>query len=358
MYDGPPRSANAVAVVATQGTRLHRVDKRCTDDEPEEASTFAVEPGMRVLDVSLNDGPLRGPGERRYSDDWLAICLDAGPGRTYRVSPVYEGNQWRPVVVDQATSAPVPARVLAPEHPYCYARPAPAMPPVATTTTPDGDGDSSSVSRSPPQAVPPPARIMGRVRLAAPEPPRRTHGNFHLEASTASGGGDLFAAFHADTTTHRLNAGDGTGVALGVSLTPYWAGKVIGLGGDADVGYKLASAPGAELSSFPLVLSAHAILAIGESWAVLLRAGAEHDARIKVTPGSGSMTLSGALSSGWGVVGEIGTSFTSARGPGVSLAFRVTRINYDIVSANSAGVALSLRYDLFDSPPADLTCTR
>jgi hypothetical protein len=233
------------------------------------------------------------------------------------------------------------------------------MPPVATTTTPDGDSDSSAVSRSLPQAVPPPARIMGRVRFAAPEPARRPHRNFHLEVSTASGGGDLFAAFQADTTTHKLNAGDGTGVALGFSLTPYWAWNVIGLGGDADVGYKFASAPGAELSSVPLVLSAHAMLALGESWAVVLRAGAEHDAHIKVTdPHNSSVGLSGALSSGLGVVGEIGTSFTSTRGPGVSLAFRVTRINYDVVSATSAGVALSFRYELFDSPPADLTCTR
>jgi hypothetical protein len=177
--------------------------------------------------------------------------------------------------------------------------------------------------------------------------------------STTSGGGNLFAAFHADTTTHRLNAGDGTGVALGFSLTPYWAWKVIGLGGDADVGYKFAAAPGAELSSVPLVLSAHAILALSERWAVLLRAGAEHDARIKVTdPRNSNVGISGALSSGWGVVGEIGTSFVSTRGPGVSLAFRVTRIDYDAVSADSAGVALSVRYELFDSPPADLTCAR
>jgi len=365
MYDGVMRPREQIAIIDVEGMRVRKIDGRYAED----GTTYMVLPGMLAVSVYLRDDPAPGTSGGRYSDDMLAICVDAQAGRRYRLSPVYAQDEWWPQVVDVTTSQRLQATVLKTERPYCY-QPAPIRRPpspalvVATTAVTatgaddndGGDDDNEADGGAIPATVPakqPRGRVLiGGAGSGRAAPAQHSMGSIHFESVYAYGGALLVSGTYANGETAELRAGEGASFSAGASWTPLWAYDAIGFGVDFDMGVKYSSIEGsngsAQFLRAPLLLSCHALFAITPRWSILLRAGAEKDVGPQLSS-SGSVNLGTAtLDSQWGEMIEVGPYYTGTS-VGLALPVRVTVMNYQYggatIGANSIGAGLSLHYD-------------
>jgi hypothetical protein len=375
MYDGVLRPRNEVAIIDVEGMRVRKIDGRYAED----GTTYIVLPGMQAVSVYLRDDPAPGTSGARYSDDTLAICVDAQAGRQYRLSPVYARDEWWPQVVDATTSQRLQATVQKTDRPYCYQpvpirRPPSPAPAVAATTVAatgavavqngqgagdDDDDDDDDDDRGTPAVVavrqPRGHVLIGGGGSGRAAPAEHSIGSLRFETGIAFGGALLASGTYASGGTEELHAGDGASLSFGASWTPLWAYDAIGFGVDFDMGIKYASIEasngGIQFLRAPLLLSGHALFAVAPHWSILLRAGAEKDVGPQLSS-SGSLNLGTAtLDSQWGEMIEIGPYYTGTR-VGLSLPVRATVMNYRYggatIAANSIGAGLSLHYDFLE----------
>src|SRR5437773_1575799 len=247
MYDGRELLHSELATISTEGTRLERVDSLYARRGD---TVFEVTPGMHLVTFFLDDNPPPGGKWRRSSAESLAVCWDARVRHLYRVRPVYDGEQWKPEVVDAATGTAIPTVAMRPAPTRCLPEGGGAALSSSTLSVLERSGASpSEIESVRAQLEPRPGTSQVRfddaqeISASAAVEPRRPNPTFdlHFDTGYASGGKALVTVMFANGDTRTLSAGDGLYLTVGADWTPVWISHIVGIGVGGSFGFKYAN---------------------------------------------------------------------------------------------------------------------
>lgn len=154
----------------------------------------------------------------------------------------------------------------------------------------------------------------------------------NITAGLAFGGDTVFRATYSDGSTSSMQAGDGLSVLGGLTFTPFWFGDRFGLGLGAEAGYKYranrADNGTAELTRFPLLVTARGLFALGANWHLLAAVGGQADLGTQMSGDGIAANLDVKLKDSLGLVMEAGVLLGAPRSFGAEITGRYTMQRY------------------------------
>jgi hypothetical protein len=166
-----------------------------------------------------------------------------------------------------------------------------------------------------------------------------------FRAGYALGGAPLLEVEFSNGDKQTINAGEGYLLSAGFMATPYWRGKVLGLGGGAEIGWKVkrisASNASVDLSRFPLILSAHLLARLDGRWYVFGALGAAKDLNVTVAALEGLSGTSGPYVAA-GIYHSTGLAWDAR----LHAAFMDYTYGRQRVDAKTFGLTMALHLDM------------
>lgn len=154
----------------------------------------------------------------------------------------------------------------------------------------------------------------------------------NVTAGLAFGGDTVFQATYADGSTSSMQAGDGLSLLGGLTFTPIWIGDRLGLGLGAEAGYKYranrADNGTAELTRFPLLVTARGLFALGANWHLLAALGAQADLGTQIAGDGIAANLDVKAKDSLGFVMEGGVLLGAPQSFGAEITGRYTMQSY------------------------------
>ncbi|HMF39088.1 MAG TPA: hypothetical protein VKQ32_00270 [Polyangia bacterium] len=353
MYEGRELLHSESATIKTEGTRLERVDSLYA---PAGDAIFTIAPGMHLVTFFLDDNPPPGGKWRRTSAESLAVCWDAQVRHLYRVRPAYDGEQWKPEVIDATTNAVIPTVAMLPAPTRCFPNGAGAGLSSSTLSVLERSGAppeqiESVRAQLEPQPGASRVRFQNETEIsagAAPIVPRAPNPTFtlHFDTGYAAGGNDLVNISFSNGESRTLSAGDGVYLTVGVDWTPVWISGVVGLGVGGSFGFKYANVGASNgsvsLMRLPIAGTAHGMVRLGPKWFLLVRGGVEKDTNAALSGDGDAQLPTISLASNLGALAEVGPGFVNANHVGMTVTARLTVIDYtagsQIIHASNFGI--------------------
>lgn len=154
----------------------------------------------------------------------------------------------------------------------------------------------------------------------------------NVTAGLAFGGDTIFRATYQDGSTSSMQAGDGISLLGGLTFTPLWIAKRIGLGLGAEAGFKYranrADNGTAELTRFPLLTTARGLIGLGKDWHLLAALGAQTDFGASMSGDGVAVGLDESFQNSVGFVMEAGVLLGAPRSFGAEITARYTIQRY------------------------------
>jgi hypothetical protein len=319
------------AILESRKTVVESIDDRNlrAGGTDESEAKFEIPAGRHSVEVGLPSVSTATPAPADPGKT-ITVCFDASAGRSYKTQPVFEGDRWRPEIVDVGAGIVV-SRTCA------------EMP------------EKNAAINDPALAVAAP--LEQKISSASlPVPPRPRDPNLPGSGLTGGvgffAGGDSLYKVALDTGMDRfINAGRGVLVTVGGLWTPVWVDDQVGFGAGASVGWKYdtieASNGEVSLTRFPLTATVHSLIRFNKRWFTLLSGGLTKEIGGEMSGSGFAANASRSFTGTLGLLGEGGVYFAiSSATLGAAVRYSSSRDQFggSEVDASSLGVIAASQY--------------
>lgn len=326
----PTREAGS-AILESRRTVVASIDDLRAGGTNDPEAKFEIPAGRHSVDVGL---PSVATAMPRPADPGktITVCFDAIANRRYVTQPIFEGDRWRPEIVD------------------IFARVAVSSACAEMHETIGAANDSAMAS------APRLEQKLGPASL--PVPPRPLLRDLKLPGTglTAGvgffGGGDSLYRVEFDNGRDQvLTAGRGVLATIGALWTPLWIDDQFGFGAGASMGWKYDSITASNgevwLTRFPLTATVHTLIRLSKRWFALLSGGLGKEVGGKISGSGLAAEANHTFTSTLGLLGE-GALYCTLGHATLGAALRRSsskdRLGGAVVDASSLGVIAASHY--------------